>query len=77
MCRTVQSPQETATMTTESLPFGLKRFKIRVNWPVTDFGYSIVAKNADQAWVKFCQQQFKALKPDRSIWSITEESIAS
>jgi hypothetical protein len=64
-------------MTATMIPFGMKRFTIRVNWPSNGFRHFIVAKNADQAWTKFCQQQFGALKPDRLDWLITETTVAS
>ena len=55
----------------------MKRFTIRVNWPSNGFRHFIVAKNADQAWAKFCQQRFGALKPDRLDWLITENLVES
>lgn len=55
------------------LPFGLKRYSIRVNWPIVGVPvYEITAKNKDQAWRKFCQQRFDSLKPDRKEWLIEE-----
>lgn len=64
-------------MPAQSLPFGLKRFTIGVNWPIIEVPtYAITAKNADQAWAKFCCQRFGVLKPDRSEWYVTESGGA-
>lgn len=56
--------------TVDRLPFGLRRYVIRTNWPIVGVRlHDVVAKSADQAWAKF-SAQLRGEKADRREWSI-------